>query len=92
MKLINLENSSVWKVGDSSWPNLPLGESSSPNTSVSPLPWGENSVGIAVTFPLLLPLLLAVGRQRLPQLLFALEEVSTRAHDLLLDFAVALHV
>lgn len=76
----------------SSWPNLPLGKSPSGNTSVSPLSRGEDGVRVAVSFPLLLPLLLAVRGQRLLQLLLALEEVSARAHDVLLNFAVALHV
>lgn len=69
-----------------------MSKSSSINTSIPPLSRGEDGVGVAVSLPLLLPLLLAVGRQGLLQLLLALEEVATRAHDVLLDFAVALHV
>lgn len=60
--------------------------------SVSPLSWGEDGVGVAVSLPLLLPLLLAVWREGLLQLLLALEEVSAGTQDLLLDFSVALHV
>lgn len=92
MKPVNLENSSFEKASESSWPALPLGKSSSLNTLVSPLSRGEDGVGVAVSFPLLLPLPLAVWRQSLLQLLVALEEISSRAHDVLLDFAVALHV
>lgn len=91
MKPVNLENSSFEKASESSWPALPLGKSSF-NTLVSPLSRGEDGVGVAVSFPLLLPLPLAVWRQSLLHLLVALEEISSRAHDVLLDFAVALHV
>lgn len=62
------------------------------NTSVSPLSGREDGAGVAVALPHLLSLLLAVGSQRLLQLFLALEKISTRAHDLLFDFAVALHV
>lgn len=92
----NIQNSSHKKIqvlpGKALGLNLPAGQSSSLNTSVSPLSRGEDGVGVAVSFPLLLPLLLAVRREGLLQLLFALKEISTRAHDVLLDFAVALHV
>lgn len=91
-KLVIIKNSSFKKASESSWPYLPLGKSSFFNTSVPPLSRGEDGVGVAVSFPLLLPLLLAVGRQSLLQLLVALEEISTRTHDVLLNFAVALHV
>lgn len=91
-KLVTLKNSSFEKASESSWPCLPLGKSSSLTASVSPLSRGEDGVGVAVSFPLLLPLLLAVWRQSLLQLLLGPEEISTRAHDVLLDFSVALHV
>lgn len=69
-----------------------LGKSLSALASVSPLPRGEDGVGVAVPLPLLLTLLLAVGRQSLLLLLFRPEEISARPQDVLLDFAVALHV
>lgn len=72
--------------------SLPLGKSWSFNTSVSPLSGREDGVWVAVSLPRLLSLFLAVGSQSLVGLLLAFEEISTRAHDLLLDFAVALHV
>lgn len=81
---VNLENSSFEK---SLWASPPL-----VILLVSPLSRGEDGVGVAVSFPLLLPLLLAVRGQSLLQLLVALEEIATRAHDVLLDFAVPLHV
>lgn len=91
-KLIIIKNSSFKKAFESAWPCLPQGKSAFSNTSVSPLSRGEDGVGVAVSFSLLLPLLLAVRRQSLLQLLLALEEISTRTHDVLLNFAVALHV
>lgn len=91
-KLVIIKNSSFKKAFQSSWPHVPQGKSASFNTSVSPLSRGEDGVGVAVSFPFLLPLLLAVRRQSLLQLLVALEEISTRTHDVLLNFAVALHV
>lgn len=67
-------------------------ESSSVNRLVSPLSRGEDGVGVAVSFPLLLSLLLAVRGKRLLQLLLALEQVSPRPQNVLLDFPVTLHV
>lgn len=69
-----------------------LAKSWSLNTSVSPLSRGKDGVGVAVSLPLLLPLLLAVWGKGFLQLLIALEEISARAQDVLLDFAVPLHV
>lgn len=69
-----------------------MGKSWSLNTSVSPLSGREDGVRVAVSLPRLLSLFLAVGGQSLIRLFLAFEEISTRAHDLLLDFTVALHV
>jgi len=60
--------------------------------SVSPLPGREDCVWVAVSLPLFLTLLLAVGRQRLLHALVTLEQVPARPQDLLLHPPVSLHV
>lgn len=62
------------------------------NASVSSLSGREDSVGVTVTFPLLLTLLLAVRGQSLLQLFLIFKEVSPCTHDVLLNFAMPLHV
>ena len=60
--------------------------------SISPLPRREDGVWVAVSLPLLLPLLLTVGGQRLLYTLVTLKHVPPRPQDLLLHSPVALHV